>query len=325
VLAEDDVLALVANRDGGEDFVGEGVGEDAVLVDAGGVGEGVGTDDRLVRCGAEADAAGEHLAGGEEFGHDDVVGVGELVFADHEDGRDLFEGGVAGAFANAVDGAFDLADSGFDGGDGVGYGEAEIVVAVCGEDDVFRPGDAVEDHAKHGGVVLRDAVADGVGEVEGGGAGLDGDFADFDEDVGVSAGGVFGNSTSSQKVRAKATISAIWSMACLRVMRSLAARWRSEVERKVWMRLEGAGSMARAAASMSSRLQRARAVILGPRTSLAMARTDSRSPCEAMGKPLFGVVHGAAGGLLAVAEGGVEEDDVVAGRHKTDLSFWTES
>ena len=38
---------------------------------------------------------------------------------------------------------------------------------------------------------------------------------------------------------------------------------------------------------------------------------------------LFGVVHGAAGGLLAVAECGVEEDDLVGGRHSGCLSVWT--
>ena len=123
---------------------------------------------------------------------DDGVLVGQLVFADHEDGGDLFEGGVAGALADAVDGALGLAGTGFDGGDGVGDGEAEVVVAVGGEDDVFNAGDAVEDHAEHGGVLLREAVADGVGEVERGGAGLDGDLADLDEEVGVGAGGVFG-------------------------------------------------------------------------------------------------------------------------------------
>ncbi len=60
-----------------------------------------------------------------------------MSLADGEDGGELFEGGVAGALADAVDGALDLADSGLDGGEGVGYGEAEVVVAVRGEDDVF--------------------------------------------------------------------------------------------------------------------------------------------------------------------------------------------
>ncbi len=68
---------------------------------------------------------------------------------DGEDGGEFFERGVAGALADAVDGAFDLADAGFDGGDGVGDGEAEVVVAVGGEDDVFDAGDAGADHAEH--------------------------------------------------------------------------------------------------------------------------------------------------------------------------------
>ena len=75
---------------------------------SGGVGEGVGADDGLVGRGSEADACGEHLAGGIELVHDDVVAEGELVVAGDEDGGKLFEGGVAGAFADAVDGALDL-------------------------------------------------------------------------------------------------------------------------------------------------------------------------------------------------------------------------
>ncbi len=115
-----------------------------------------------------------------------------MSLAGGEDGGEFFQRGVAGAFADAVDGAFDLADAGFDGGDGIGYGEAEVVVAVRGEDDVLDAGDAGADVEEHLRVVLRDAVADGVGEVEGGGAGLDGDLADLDEEVAVGAGGVLG-------------------------------------------------------------------------------------------------------------------------------------
>ncbi len=66
---------------GGHDLVGERVDHDAVLVDAGGVGEGVGSDDGLVGRGAEGDALGEHLAGGVELVHHDVVRVGQLVAA----------------------------------------------------------------------------------------------------------------------------------------------------------------------------------------------------------------------------------------------------
>ena len=95
-------------------------------------------DDGLVGRGAEADAFGEHLAGGVELLHDDVVRVGQLVAADHESGGDLFESGVAGALADAVDGALDLARAGLDAGEGVGDGHAEVVMAMGGEDDASR-------------------------------------------------------------------------------------------------------------------------------------------------------------------------------------------
>ena len=65
-------------------------------------------------------------------------------------GGDLFERGVAGAFADAVDGALDLAGSGFDASEVVGYSQAEVVVAVGGEDDVFDAGDAGADHEEDG-------------------------------------------------------------------------------------------------------------------------------------------------------------------------------
>ena len=58
-------------------------------------------------------------------------------------GGDLFESGVAGAFADAVDGALDLARAALNAGEGVGDGHAEVVVAVGGEDDVLGAGNAV--------------------------------------------------------------------------------------------------------------------------------------------------------------------------------------
>src|SRR6266851_10006426 len=145
VFAEDKIGVGYAYGGWCHDLVGERVRHHAVLVNAGLVGEGVGSDDGLVGRAAEADDFGEHLAGGVELGHVDVVGVGELVAADHEDGGDLLEG------ADAVDGALDLAGSTLDAGDGVCDGHTEVVVAVGGEDDVVDARDAGFDHAEDGG------------------------------------------------------------------------------------------------------------------------------------------------------------------------------
>jgi hypothetical protein len=170
-------------------------------------------------------------------------------------------------------------------GEGVGDGHAEVVVAVGGEDDVLGAGDLGEEHAEGGGVFLWRGVADGVGDVDGGGSGLDRDGDDLDEEVGVGAGGVLGGELDVVAERAGETDSAAWTRASARVIFSLASRWRSEEARKVWMRDFSAGSMERAAASMSSRLQRAREAMRALRTSRAIWRMESESPWLAMAKP----------------------------------------
>ncbi|MPN61984.1 hypothetical protein SDC9_209730 [bioreactor metagenome] len=48
---------------------------------------------------------------------------------------DLFERRVPGAFAQPVHGAFDLARARINRGEGVRHGQAQIVVAVGGDDD----------------------------------------------------------------------------------------------------------------------------------------------------------------------------------------------
>ena len=89
------------------------------------------------------------------------------------------------------------------------------------------------------------------------------------------------------------------------------------------MRASAASFNASHARSMSLSLQRARPQIVAPRTVLAISRTASKSPGEAIGKPasitstpkihqrlrhfqLFLEIHAAAGRLLAVAQGRVE-------------------
>src|ERR1700721_664735 len=156
------------------------------------MGEGVGPDDGLVGGAAEANELGQCFAGGEELVHLDVAGVGKLVATDHESGGDLFEGGVAGAPPGAGDGAFDLAGSGLNAGEGVGDGHAEVVVAVGGEDYVFNAGNLCEKHAEGGSVLIGRGVADCVGDVDGGGPCLNRDGDDLHEEVGVCAGSVFG-------------------------------------------------------------------------------------------------------------------------------------
>ena len=124
------------NADGArvDDFVGGFFLEVAVLMDAGLVREGVAAHNCLIGLRPEGDDGAEQFAGGIEMLGVDSRVVGVAIGARLEDHHDLFKRAVARALANPVDGAFDLACAGLDGGERVGNGEAEIVVAVYADD-----------------------------------------------------------------------------------------------------------------------------------------------------------------------------------------------
>src|SRR5205814_1110439 len=75
---------------------------------------------------------------------------------------------VAGALADAVDGALDLARAVLDGGQRVRHRQPEVVVTVDA-DDAARP-QGLRHAADQGPVLLGDRVPDGVGDVHGAGA-----------------------------------------------------------------------------------------------------------------------------------------------------------
>ena len=79
---------------------------------------------------------------------------------------DLFERGIAGPLAEAVDRAFDLARAGADGGQRIGDGQAEIVVAMDGDDRLVDVGHAVAQHGDQRGEFLGHRIADGVRDVD---------------------------------------------------------------------------------------------------------------------------------------------------------------
>jgi hypothetical protein len=89
---------------------------------------------------------------------------------------DFLKRGIASALAKAVDRAFDLAGARLDGGQGVGGRHAKVVVAVGGEDDRVGARNTFQQHLDDLGAFHRVGVADGVGDVDRGGPGLDRDF-----------------------------------------------------------------------------------------------------------------------------------------------------
>ena len=116
--------------------------------------------------------------------------VGQHVAARLDRHHDLFQRGVAGPLADAVDGAFDLPAAGADAGQRVGHRQAEVVVAVDGEDHLVGARHLLHHGAEHLVVFLGRGVAHGVGQVDGGGAGLDRRLHAAAQVVDLGAGGV---------------------------------------------------------------------------------------------------------------------------------------
>src|SRR6185437_13900573 len=109
---------------------------------------------------------GEQLRYAQDVRRLDVVlerdGVGTRADRHHR----LLQRGVAGTFADAVDGGFDLTHAGTDRRQRVGDREAQVVVVVRGQHDLVCTGDAGADHGEDALHVLGQCVANGVGYVD---------------------------------------------------------------------------------------------------------------------------------------------------------------
>ena len=146
----------------------------AVLVNAGFVGKSVIADNRFVarrvHAGDAGDQAGSRI---EASGIDSGVQPEELL-ARLQGHDDLLETAVTRTLANAVYRALDLAGPGRHGGETVGHGHAEVVVAVYRERDAVDPVDMRLQVAKQAIELGRNRIADRVRNIDGRGTGVDG-------------------------------------------------------------------------------------------------------------------------------------------------------
>ena len=189
---EDDLRAGGAHIGRVDDLVGVAGLEHAVLVDARAVGEGVGAHDGLVGLHVDAGDGAHELARARELGRHDV-GVGVELGLVHADGHDdLLERGVAGALAQAVDGALDLGGAVAHALEGERRGHAEVVVRVHRDGDVLDAVHALAQVADARAELPGHVVAGGVRDVHDRGSGLHRRLDDANEEVLLGAASVLG-------------------------------------------------------------------------------------------------------------------------------------
>ncbi len=192
VLAEHEVGADVADVLRSHDLVGRRVLEHAVLMDACLVGEGVLADDGFVPLNLHAGDAGDQTARREQPLSFDVGGDAVVVLAGADGHHEFFQGRVARTLAEAVDRALDLPGARFDTGQAVRDGEAEVVVTVGRDDSLVDIGDVVLERLDDIEEMTGGGVADRVWDVDRRGSRFDRPFDDFAEEVEFGASSVFG-------------------------------------------------------------------------------------------------------------------------------------
>ncbi len=173
------------------DLVRERVGQHPVLMDARLVRECVSAHDRLVRLNLVPGEAAHHAAGTHDLGRLDARPQPAEVFGPRaQDHRHLLETRVSRPLADAIDAHLNLPRANLHAGQGVGDGEAEIVVAVHRHRDSLKRGNPLVQLAEETLELRRHRVPDGVGDVDGASALADGRAHDLGDECRVRASSV---------------------------------------------------------------------------------------------------------------------------------------
>lgn len=155
------------------------------------MGEGAGADDGFVGRDRHVADLADGLAGAPDFM---MINVGvhvHDVFAHFDRHDHFFQRAVASAFADTVHRAFYLARTGVDRGEGVTDGDAQVIMGVDGNNRFVDIRHAIIQAADNVGVFERHGVADGVRDINGGGASVDRRFDDASQIGNRRAAGVF--------------------------------------------------------------------------------------------------------------------------------------
>src|SRR5258708_19120866 len=158
VLSHDQRTRRYAYRFRRNDFIGQRIFDNAVLVDSSFVSERIRADDCLIRSDDSARDFCEQPACREKLIEFDAGGDAETVFANRQPHRDFFERSVAGALADSVDGTFDLANTSSYCGQGIGDSKPEIIVAVRTQSTSLPVAQDFANASEHFAIFLRHGI-----------------------------------------------------------------------------------------------------------------------------------------------------------------------
>ena len=290
--------------------------------------KGVLADDGLVELHGEARNSGNTARDIHDLGAVDLGLERHDVIAHFQRHHDLFQRGVARAFAQAVDRTFDLARARFDGGKAVGRRHAKVVVTMSGKDDLVRAGDIFQELADQIGAFARRGIADGIGDVDRGRPRLDRDFDDTVEVIKLGPRGVHRRPLHivAQVARVGHRFVDALGHFVHREVRNGAVQRRGADKcvnaglGRVFDRLVATINVAELGAGQTADdrvLRQLRdfadggEIPFGGDRETGLDNVDAHLVQQARDLDLFGVGHGGTGGLFAIAQCRVENQDAV--------------
>src|SRR6266542_2972922 len=191
-LAQHQLVGAPADVFRAHDLVGFAVLQHAVLVDAGFVRERVRADDRLVRLHREPGDAGDELRRRNDLCRVDPRRARKDVLARLDGHYDLFERRIACALAQAIDRALDLPRAVHHRGKRVGDRHAQVIVTVHGPYGLVRVWNTLAQGLDQRSELPRHRVADGVRDVDGRRAGVNRRFDETAQEVRLRPARIFG-------------------------------------------------------------------------------------------------------------------------------------
>ena len=191
MLAQDQLVPRGAHGLGRNDLIGGGVLDHSVLVNARFMGECVPAHDRLVRLHVHAGDFRQELAGREQLLGNHRRFIRIVLRPDPHHHYQLFQGGISGPLADAVDGAFHLPRTGLDGCQRVCHGQSQIIVAVNRDGHTANSPHSAPQGLDQFREFVGHAEADGVRNVERRSTGLDHRLKHFTQEVDLGPAGVF--------------------------------------------------------------------------------------------------------------------------------------
>ena len=191
-LAQDQFVGAPAHILGAHDLVSVTCFEHAVLMDTGGVRKGIGSHHSFVGLHHKARGLAHHAAGGQDVSGIDAAIQAKVVAPGFDGHHHLFQRAIARPLTQSIDGALDLARAtDLDTRQGVGHRHAQIVVAVHRPNGFVAVGDALAQSANEFAIQLRNGIAHRVRHIDGGGAFLDDGFDHTAQKVHIAAVAIF--------------------------------------------------------------------------------------------------------------------------------------